>query len=365
MRRKGTRSRYARGVWLVALMSLVLALAACGGQPAAKDAGKAAAPAPAPAPAAKAPTAPAATPAPAPAKFPTKPVRLVVTHEAGGTTDVVGRLVVSYAEKPLGQPIVVENMPGAGGQVATESVYKATPDGYTLLIAQDPGFSMRFFMGNAKYEPLKFEHVYNILGHDFNAIAVEANSPIKDLKDLVNVSKTKELKVAMGGIGSNSHLAALVVKAKTGANIRPIPYEGGFGPIRQSVLSKETDFGMGGLLGWMELYGQKKVRILGILGGQRDSRAPEVPTLKEMGYPEAVLEQFMGIMAPPGTPKVVVDTLAAAFEKATKEPQFLDAAKKANMTLALFGPAEFRAFHKEIYDLVGQFKDILQAPTKK
>src|SRR3972149_491177 len=145
-------------------------------------------------------------------KFPTEPVRLIVTHAAGGTTDMAARVIQPYFQKAIGVPVVIENMVGAGGNIARAFAFRQKPDGYTLLVSQQPSMSSGEIVSGGKFEVLKLTHVFNIAGKNYDCVAVPFDSPFKTIEDMKKASQGRALTSAGTGIGTNSYIAARLLK---------------------------------------------------------------------------------------------------------------------------------------------------------
>lgn len=298
------------------------------------------------------------------AKFPAEPIRLVITHAAGGTTDMAARVIQPYLQKALGVPIVIENMVGAGGNVARAFVYKQKPDGYFLLVSQQPSMSSGEIVSGAKFETLKLVHVFNIAGKNYDCIAVPFGSPIKTIEDMKKASQPQPLTSAGTGIGSNAYIAAMLLKQKIGVNLTYVPFNSGT-EAALAVGGGKTQIGTGALDSYFPLHEQKKLRILAVTGPQRDESHPEIPTMTELGYPQVKMDQMTGVFAPPGLPKDRLDILIKGFEKAAADPEFKLAAERAKLTLQPLSGEGFFKESRAIYETIKGIEDILKAGVGK
>ncbi|HWP34049.1 MAG TPA: tripartite tricarboxylate transporter substrate binding protein [Thermodesulfobacteriota bacterium] len=295
----------------------------------------------------------------APAAYPTQPVRLVITHAAGGTTDLAARLIHPYLQRALGVPVVIENMPGAGGNLARSYVFKQPPDGYTLLVSQQPSMSSGQLVTKGSFDTLKFVHVYNIAGRNYNCVAVGADSPIKTIEDLRRASAREPLTSAGTGIGSNAYVLAMLLQARAGVKLTYVPFNSG-GQAALAVAGGQTQMGTGALDSYWPLHEQKKLRIIAVSGPERDPSHPELPTIAEQGFPDIVLDQLTGVFAPPGLPEDRLKVLVAAFQKAFEDKEFQAAAAKAKLTLQPMGPAEFTQASTKLFKLMQELAPILK-----
>ena len=296
-------------------------------------------------------------------KFPTEPIRLIITHAAGGTTDMPARVIQPYLQKAIGVPVVIENMVGAGGNIARSFVYKQKPDGYVLLVSQQPSMSSGEIVSGGKFETLRLTHVFNIAGRNYDCVAVPYNSPIKTIEDMKRASQSQPLTSAGSGIGTNSYIAAMLLKQKAGVSLIYVPFNSGT-EAALAVAGEKTQMGTGALDSYSPLLEQKKLRVIAVTGPERDESHREIPTLTELGYP-IKMDQMTGVFAPPGLPKERLDILVKAFEKAMADPEFKAAAAKASLTLQPLSGDEFFKASKAIYDTIKNLEDILKAGVGK
>ncbi|HEX9272993.1 MAG TPA: tripartite tricarboxylate transporter substrate-binding protein [Candidatus Binatia bacterium] len=181
------------------------------------------------------------------ATYPREPIRLVITHAAGGTTDMAARLIQPYLQKYLGVPIVIDNMQGAGGNVARSFVFKQPPDGYTLLVSQQPSMSSGQIVSGGKFDVLRFVHVFNIAGRNYDCVAVGPNSPFKTIEDMKKASAAQPLTSAGTGIGSNAYILAMLLKSKAGVNMTYVPFNSGT-EAALALGGNQTQMGTGALV---------------------------------------------------------------------------------------------------------------------
>ena len=255
-------------------------------------------------------------------------------------------------------------MEGAGGAIARAHVYKQRPDGTILLFSQQPSLSISALIRDkAGFDPLKFVPIYNVSGGNYQGIAVAYDSPYKNLKEMVEASKTKPMTMAGSGIGAISHLNCLQLN-KLGAKFTYMPFnssaEGMMAAAGGSADMVNTNYTM-----VEPMEKSKKLRLITTLGPARGEYAPNVPTGLELGIPIA-MDQLGGFFGPPGMPKDRVDILVAAMEKAGKDPEFIKTAKQANEVIKPMGPDQFAKelieIHKIVLDILPELKE---AGTKK
>jgi tripartite-type tricarboxylate transporter receptor subunit TctC len=294
-------------------------------------------------------------------KYPDKPVTFVVTHTAGGATDLPIRVMQPFVQKHLGVPVAIDNKPGAGGNIARSYVYKHSADGYTLLMSQQPSLSTGYFVSDGDFDPLKFEPIFNIAGAEYQGIAVPYDSPIKNLKDMLEASKKRQLTICGAGIGATSFLNVVVLQ-QAGFNLQYVPFNSSPEAV-MAVAGGSIDVGCTTYHFWLPLAQQKKLRLIAVLGDKRGVFAPDVPTAREQGI-DVALDQLSGVFGPPGLAKEKVNILAAAFEKASKEEDCKKAAEKAKVNLFPMGPADFKREFMVLHKVTQAVAPALKAAAK-
>jgi tripartite-type tricarboxylate transporter receptor subunit TctC len=291
--------------------------------------------------------------------YPKGPVRLVITHGPGGATDTAARLIQPYLQKYLGVPVVIDNMEGAGGNIARSFVFKQPPDGQILLVSQQPSMSSGQLVSGGRFDVLKFAHVFNIAGKNYDCLAVPANSPFKTLDDVKRASGSKPVTLAGSGIGTNAYILAMLLKSRAGISVTYVPYNSG-SEAAVAVAGGQTQIGTGSLDAYYPLHQQKKLRILAVSGPERDHSHPELPSLVELGYPEIKLDQMTGVFAPPGLAKDRLDVLVSAFQKAFADKEYLALAAKAGHTLQPLPPTEFLKASDSMFRTIKSLEAILK-----
>lgn len=278
--------------------------------------------------------------------YPDKPIKLVIPYAPGGPTDVLGRLVAEHLGVRLKQTVLVENKAGAGGAVAMAQVAKAHADGYTLLLGD-----MNLAVAPALNKALPFNPIA-----DFTPIAIIATAPmlmlvpssseVKTPQEFVALAKAKvgRLSYASAGVGSPTHLAAEVFKARYGLDITHIPYPGS-GPAMTSVASGDTALIFTGISGARPLVEAGKLRALAITGDRRAPVMPLLPTLQEAGIPlpELSVGSWWGLLAPAGLPQPIAQQLKQALDAAITSPTLSARLASLNYTQAPPG-ADFKAW---------------------
>ncbi len=263
--------------------------------------------------------APAFAQAPA---WPTKPVTLVVTYPPGGGADAMARLVAPRLGEALGQSVVVENRPGAGGQIGAAHVAKAAPDGYTLMLD-----ASSFAVNPALYPKLPYDTArafrpIGLIALFPNVVLVNAQFPARNIAELTAAARARKDAVAYAssGNGSAQHLAGALFESAAKVDMVHIPYKGG-GPALNDVIGGQVPLFFGNLASTLQHVQSGKLRALAITSSKRASMLPDVPTLAEAGVPGAEIHEWNGVFAPAGTPDAVVEKLSAALLKALDAPE--------------------------------------------
>jgi len=256
--------------------------------------------------------------------YPTKPIRIVVPFTAGGGVDGLGRALAEKLAAKLGQPVIVDNRPGASGNIAAEYVYRSPPDGYTLFVGGDGTMAVnKMLFAKLNFEPEKFEPI-SLLAVSPMMITVNARVPVQSLQELIAYGKANPGRLTFGsaGAGGASHLAAEVFQKSTGARFVHVPYKG----ILQAftdVLAGHVDmmFGFEASVGPHMHDG--KVRVLAVTGAKRHPALPNVPAVSEV-VPGYVMVSWAILVAPPGTPASVVQKLSAATVEVMRMPEVIE-----------------------------------------
>jgi tripartite-type tricarboxylate transporter receptor subunit TctC len=249
--------------------------------------------------------------------YPSRPVRMVIGFPAGSSSDVVGRIVANKLTENLGRPVVFDNRPGAGGNIAAEVVAKSAPDGYTLLYA-NTGIAVAV----SAYEKLGYDVLRDLVPVGEAAagphiLIVHPSLPVQSVKDLIALAKAKPraLNVASTGAGNSDHFAYELFRSMTGAEMVHVPYKGG-GQASIDVMSGQMAAYFSGMAVGLPLARAGKVRALAVTSARRTPIAPEFPTIAESGVPGYEHVLWNAVFAPSGTPKDVVSRLDAELVKA-------------------------------------------------
>ncbi|MCS6766558.1 MAG: tripartite tricarboxylate transporter substrate binding protein [Candidatus Protistobacter heckmanni] len=254
--------------------------------------------------------------------WPTKPVTLVVTYPPGGGADVMARLVAPKMAEALGQQIVIDNRPGAGGQIGAAIVAKAAPDGYTLMLDASSFAVNPFLYPKLPYDSLKAFRPIGVIALFPNVVLVNAQFPAKTLGELVAMARAKKdaVSYASSGNGSAQHLAGAMFEAAAKVDMVHVPYKGG-GPALNDVIGGQVPLFFGNLASTLSHIQSGKLRALAVTAARRSPILPDVPTLAEAGVPGAEVYEWNAVFAPAGTPDAIVEKAAAAMQKAMDSPE--------------------------------------------
>jgi len=248
--------------------------------------------------------------------YPAKPIRVVVPFGAGGPADIYARYLGQQMQGVLGQPFVVENRPGAGSIIGTDLVAKSAPDGYTLLVMSNTHTVNESLIPKKPFALMKdFVPVAPINYSDI-LLVVHPSVPARTVKELVQLAKKNHLSYASSGNGTPYHMAGELFKALAGVDILHVPHKGS-GEARTSVMSGQTEMMLDAITTMAPMAKAGRVRALGTSGRTRSSVTPDVPTIAEAGVTGYETTIWIGIMAPTGTPKPVIDRLNAEITKVT------------------------------------------------
>lgn len=275
-------------------------------------------------------------------EFPTKQIRLVVPYAAGGSSDVVGRILANKLGEEYGQTVVVENRTGAGGIIGSDFVAKSPPDGHTLVLGIAASHAIQPSLGT----PMPFDAVKDFapvgqVGVGGIGIAVAANSPYKSMKDVIDASKQPNSKISYGtgGVASGGHLLGEAVKSLTGANMTHVPYRGG-APAMTDMLSGQIQVVMTDTSTISGFVKNGQVRAIAVGATTRSPALPDAPTLQEQGIAFGAGSWF-GLFAPAGTPAPIVAKLNASLNKYLDMPDVKQKWAELGLGINRTTPAQF------------------------
>jgi len=266
-----------------------------------------------------------AAPSLAQAAYPSRTVKMIVPYPAGGTTDLLGRLIADQIKSGLDATVIVENKPGAGTTLGADQVAKSEPDGYTLLMATSTTLAInKTLYKKLPYDPARdFAPIGLVAGVPF-ALIINPGIPAKTLAEFIAYAKSKPgLAYGSAGNGSPQHLGAEMLKSAAAIDIRHVPYRGSV-PAMLDVIAGHIPFMVVDLQPALQQIREGKVRVLGVTTPKRVAAAPDIPTLAEAGLPGFELVAWQGVVAPAGTPRPIVDLLAAQIVKLMADPATRD-----------------------------------------
>jgi len=248
------------------------------------------------------------------AAFPERPIHLIVPFAAGGNADIVGRLTGQMITQQLKQPVVVDDRAGAGGSIGAQVVARATPDGYTLLVASNGPMTVNpFVQAHLGYDPLKDFAPIALTSYVPHALLVSNKLDAKSLADFITLSKKEPVTIATSGVGSATHMTLERLKAATGAAITHVPYRGG-GALLPDVISGSVNGALTEFSTALPLHKAGQARILAIAAKQRSKLAPDIPTFDESGVKGFTAESYIGVVAPAKTPGDIIASLQQAID---------------------------------------------------
>jgi tripartite-type tricarboxylate transporter receptor subunit TctC len=285
----------------------------------------------------------AASPAGAQTGYPSKPIRFVVGFSAGGSTDVMARVLAQSMSAMLGQPIVIENKPGADSLIATQHVARSSPDGYTILIASGSHSINGSLYPDSKVDPVKdFTHI-GMIGDAPNFIVVHPSVPANSVEELIALAKANPDKINASTSASTTFLATELFKSMAGIKTASIPYKGA-GPATLALLSGEVQFSITSLVGMLPHVKAGKVRPLAVTSAKRSSLVPNVPTVTEKSVPGYVASTWYAVFAPANVPANIVQLLNATLHKAMQEPSVRTQLEGQGVALMFYTPEELAKF---------------------
>ncbi len=278
--------------------------------------------------------------------WPTKPVRVIVTFSPGGSSDIVARLIAIPLQQELGQSVIVDNKPGAGGTIGALEAARAEPDGYTLLLSNSAPISISPAMQDQpRYDPVKsFTHV-SYIGSVANVFVVHPSVPAKNLGELIAWIKAQQNPVnyGSGGIGSIGHIVGETLKKDHGLKMEHVGYKGS-SPMHNDLLGGTIKLAIDTLPQNVPFMRDGKLRALAVTSPARASMAPEVPSVLELGQKKLVAENFLGVSGPAGLPRPVVERLQGAMKKSLANPTVQQRLAELGVAGKDMSPVEFTAF---------------------
>ncbi len=282
--------------------------------------------------------------------YPSRPITLIVPFPAGGPTDSLARIAGERMRTSLGQPVIVENVAGAGGSMGVTRLMRSTPDGHVIAIGQLTSFVLSGAVYNVPYDLLRDFEPIALLTIAPQWLIARADLPANNLKELVAWLKANPTKGTLGtiGTGSPSHVFAVQFQNQSGTKLQVVPYRGG-GPALTDVMGGQIDLSMLEASNTLSAYRAGKIKALAVLEKTRWSAAPEVPTADESGITGLVMPFWHGLWAPKGTPSDVIAKLNAAVVETLKDPAVMQRLSGMGQQIPSADqqtPAAFAAFHR-------------------
>ena len=291
--------------------------------------------------------------------YPTKPIRMVVGAAPGGTPDILARIVGPKLSELTGQPVIVDNRPGATGAIGADVVAKAPRDGYTAMMATAPLTTIPSFFKKLPFDPVKDLAPVTLVASQALFLFVHADSPAKSLSEVVALAKAKPgaLSYASFGTGSPMHVVAELFQLQSGTKFIHVPYKSG-GLMTTALVSGEVQFMFLGISPALPFVKAGRLRTIAVASGKRSAIAPEVPTFAEAGVQGVVVDNWLGVVTTAGTPKSVMDRLNAEIIRAVRSPEIAERIVQQGLEIVTGTPEEFAAFFRSE---VAKFAKVVRA----
>ncbi|HEX6364418.1 MAG TPA: tripartite tricarboxylate transporter substrate binding protein [Albitalea sp.] len=278
------------------------------------------------------------------AAWPERPVRIVVTFAAGGASDIVARVIADPLAKALGQPVVVDNKPGAGGTIGGQEVARAAPDGYTLMLSNTtPTTIGPFTVPRPPYDPVRqFTHV-TMLGVAPVLIMANPKTGPASLKDLPQAAAAPGYTFGSGGPGSIGHVVGEIAKAAMKIQMTHVPYRGG-APMTTDLVAGTIPVGIDVITAFAPMVKAGQIRALAVTTPVRSPLLPDVPSVVELGWPQLVAENYFGVSGPAGLPREVTDRLSKTLAQIVADPAIVKRFEELGITPSRMTSEQFAAF---------------------
>jgi tripartite-type tricarboxylate transporter receptor subunit TctC len=293
------------------------------------------------------------------AGYPSRPITVVVGYPPGGATDIIARLVATKLSQSLGQPVVVENKPGAGSNIATEQVVRAKPDGYTLLVETIANATNMTVYKNVKYDSAKdLAPIVQFMSSP-SVLCVSPSLKATDLKSLIALAKAEpgKLTFASSGVGGSPHLAGELLKLRAGIDMVHVPYKGAT-PALVDVISGHVSMGFKTSLGALDQIQAGKLRPIAVAYAKRLPELPDVPTMAEAGLADFEVSSWNGLAAPAGTPEPIIRKLNEEVNRILAMPDVREQLRTLGAQ-AVGGTSQ--AFADYVNAEIGKWRDVIKA----
>ena len=281
--------------------------------------------------------------------YPNKPIRLIVPYAPGGATDIIGRAAAAELTKTMGQQVIIENRPGAGGNLGAEQVARSAPDGYTLLVSPSSLHGITpFLYTKLPYDPNKDLAPVIVLGSFANVLVMNPSIKANSVSELVALIKASPGKFtyASSGSGSTIHLSGEMFKSMLNLDIAHVPYKGS-SPALTDLMGGQVSIMFDNIPSAITFIRSGKLKPLATTGPTRSSSLPELPTMIEAGFPGYISTAWFGIVAPAGTPKEIIARLNAEGQKVTKSPDFIKRMNELGYDIVGGSPEQMGAMIQE------------------
>ncbi|HZP86803.1 MAG TPA: tripartite tricarboxylate transporter substrate binding protein [Burkholderiales bacterium] len=285
-------------------------------------------------------------------EYPVKPVRVIVPFSPGGAVDGPMRIIAQELSKRLNQQVVVENKPGAGATIGTDMVAKATPDGYTLLLASQTNAISASLYKNLAYDPIEDFAPISLIGREPGVLVVNPSVPAKTFQEFIAYVKEHpgQVDYASSGNGSGQHLFAALLASRTGLKMNHVPYRGS-GQATTDLLGGQVQMSIPGTAGMVGHIKNGRLRALAVTGAKRSPQLPDVPTVIESGVPNFEAYVWMGLLAPKGTPQPIIDKLHRELIAVLGTDAVKNYMATAGIEIVGSTPEEFARFFRAERDL--------------
>ena len=279
--------------------------------------------------------------------YPIRPIRIVVPLPPGGSNDLLARIVGEKLAPALGQPVVVDNRPGAGGNIGTELVARSAPDGHVLLMANTAHVINPSLYARLPYDPIRDFAPVALMSSAHFALVVHPSVPARSVKEFIAVARARPgaLTYASAGNGAPHHLAMELLKSMARVDLTHVPYKGA-GQFVPALTAGEVSSVIGAINSLLPHVNAGRLRILGMAGNRRASLLPEVPTIAEAALPGFALDNWGGMLVPAGTPRGIIDRLHGEIARALRESQVAERIASQGIEITLAAPDEFQALMK-------------------
>jgi tripartite-type tricarboxylate transporter receptor subunit TctC len=287
--------------------------------------------------------------------YPSKPVRVVIPWPPGGGNDLAGRIVMQKLSEALGQQFTIDNRGGAGGTIGSEVVAKAPPDGYTLLVQSTTHVGNAHLYKQLPYDALRDFAPVGLITGQMAVLSIHPSLPVKSVKEFIALAKARpnEILYSTAGNGSIPHLSMALLVSMTGIKLVHLPYKGG-GPAVIALLGGEAQASFATVASVIAHIKSERLRALGVSAARRSGTMPDVPTIAEAGVPGYEMSPWIGVFAPAGTPKPIIDKLNAEINKVLKLPDVAQSLSGHALDPWTSTPEEFGARLKADYDKYAQ-----------